>query len=646
MSKLKIVAAVVDTTEVILYKEDGSTVSILQGDPRITTIVEQVLPIVEKGGVAEVDLSVVTSFAEFEEQANGFVRFFRMAKELFTATMNQQHIPDGQFGPVPGLKPSSARAVSEIIANAEPARSDKFQGKDLGPDETVVAVVETDTGPVAIPGAEALHDQFQHSARNRDTVGMKNLLARLAKMIDQRQHSVEDLLRFLERADLPIADDGSIIAYKILRHKVGSSHVFVDCHTRKVPQKVGSYVCVSEDLVDKNRRNECSNGLHVARRGYIGTFGGDTVTLIKVAPEDVIVVPHNDANKVRVCGYHIIAELPTAAYNLLKSNKPMTSDRQIAKLLGDALAGRHVERLEEVRITKQRGEGVFVSPLVNGKPVKKAKSSGERTGLALDDPTLSKVNPQDVAAQVAARKGNGNGSSRQARALELLEVFNTSTDPQHRYQAATGLVAHKRASKVSWDSLGINAVDVLKVTQTIEAGEPAKAPTPPAPKAASKPKATQSLPAPKAAPVVGTRQEKAAALLGVINSTASAVERGLAAVNLINLKRTSKVSWDKLGVTLTEEQLKKIAHAGESAAAEAEEKAKSTPASKPAPKTKAAPKQPVVPVSRSDQARAMFKAKQWAELKAFKQKAKIGWFGLGFTQAEVVTITNRLAKLK
>lgn len=586
MSKVKIVAAVVDTTEITLYQETGETITILQGDPRVPTIVDQVLPIVEKGGVAEVDLSTVTHYGEFEELVQGAIQFFRVAKTVLERVLTRQDIPAGQFGPVPKLSTDTQRAVSEIIANAKPTSSDEFHASDLGSDETIVAVVDTDEGQVAIPGAEKLEDLFAYSAKNRNTIGVQNLMKRMAKMQGKRGHTVEDLLRFLEKADMPISDDGSIIAYKILRHSSRSDDTFVDCHTKRVLQKVGSYVCMAENMVDPNRRNECSNGLHVARRGYVGGFGGDVVTLIKVAPEDVIAVPNYDANKVRVCGYHILAKLPDNAYSKLKSNRPMTDDPQIARLLAQVLKGNHIDRLEEVRITEQNGHGVIVTPLVNGKLPKATKKT--------------------------VTKGTSDKKAPQARALDDPKEKTRSVDPK---EVANKVVSKSKAA--------------------------AKATPAPARSAASKAKPSSTpLPAPKAAPVAGTRQEKAAALLQVINSTAPASERGLAAVNLMNLKRTSKVSYEKLGVTISEDDLKKIAHAGESAAAEAQEKA-----AKRAAKPHSKPPEKVTPVpvgSRQEVARQLFKAKDWPGLKTHKQKTKVSWEALGFTESEIATIKSKI----
>ncbi|MEL2330844.1 hypothetical protein, partial [Klebsiella pneumoniae] len=86
----------------------------------------------------------------------------------------------------------------------------------------------------------------------------------------------------------PIADDGCIVIYKLLLKDGPSDHKefsYRDIHSQKVPQSVGTLVCMNESLVDPDRRNECSNGLHVARRQYLGNFSGNVCVLAKVAPE-------------------------------------------------------------------------------------------------------------------------------------------------------------------------------------------------------------------------------------------------------------------------------------------------------------------------------------------------------------------------
>jgi hypothetical protein len=555
MTKVRIVAAVVDTKQITLYKDDGKTIEIPQGDQRVRKIIDQVLPIVETGGVAEVDLDFPNHYRDFQELSGGAIQFFRVARKvvdkLFAVveeailedaaeTMPAEPIPAGQFGSVPAIQSESqeapktefASAVDEIIANATPVTDPGYSAIDTQDTDTMVAIVDDKV----ITGVEALKDQLAHSAGNRDAIGVQNLLKRMANYVGERRHSVEDLLRFLERGDLPIADDGSIIAYKILRRK--GDH-YVDCHTQKVPQKVGSFVCVDETLVDKNRRNECSNGLHIARRGYVGTFGGDVVTLCKIAPEDVIVVPHNDPNKVRVCGYHILAELPDSAFSELKRNRPMTENKDMARLLGRVLKGQHIERLEEVKITEQKGGGIKVTQLKGGKPVKASVEAKPAKALdAVGSGGAAPVDPKTVANQVTAAKAP---ASRQEQARSLWNAYTSARNKRDRWQAATDLVAFKKRSKVAWPVLGID----LEASAALVALANTPQPDAPAPKVPVK---SQPVPTPKAEVAKATAlAENLAAPTGTRSEIAKQLFKAKNWTGLAAHKKQAKVSWEKLG---------------------------------------------------------------------------------------------------
>jgi hypothetical protein len=547
MSVERVIAMVVDTDKITLYRPNGTKIIVPQGHPRISAIVDAVLPVVQAGGVAEVDVTGATEnpYRDFESSSSGLIRFFRVAKRVIAPILMEiveemerelemdgpapagatapQATP-GSFGAVPAEQKQEQSAadpmrtaVNEIISHATPATSDKFTETPIGDDETVVAVV----GDKAVPGVEALRDQLKYANKLSSPKGIETLIARMAAVADKRMHSVQDLLRFLEKADLPIANDGSIIAYKILRNHSSKKGYFVDCHTKKVEQCVGSFVCVDEALVDKNRRNECSNGLHIARRGYIGNFDGDVVVLAKVAPEDVIVVPHNDANKVRVCGYHIISELPSTAYDRLKNNKPMTDDKRIASLLSSAIAGRHVVRTEEVRIHGQMGTDVKVKPLVptteeQAQPAtemeEQTQTAPAKKHTALDDP--SQVEPESRAdpKQIAQQQG-----TRTDRAQQLFSVLDHSATDAERKAAAEQLKAFKKSSKVSWTNLGITESQVEEI-------ESAAAWEPP----------VQTVP-------TGTRQEIARAMY----------QKGDYA-GLWDFKRKAKVGWDRFGFNARE----------------------------------------------------------------------------------------------
>lgn len=592
MSIIKVVAAVVDTRKLILYKSDGKTVEIPQGDPRLKSIVDAVLPIVKAGGVAEVDvdLMVENKYREFEQQSGGLIRFFRTAKKsvahIFGAREGEEDentVEPGVFGEIPSANLALTNAVDEIIKHAQPVSDEGFNPADDQPSDTMIAVVEDEESGelTVIPGVEALQDILDHSARNRNTRGVKALFKRLGKMIDKRGHSVEDLIRFLEKGDLPITDDGAILAYKRLYRekdpKTGETY-FVDPHTRRVRQKVGSYVCLAENLVDKDRRNECSNGLHIGRRQYMGSFSGDVITLCRVEPEDVIVVPHNDPNKVRVCGYHILAELSEEGFRTICRNEPMTTVKGLAELLGRALAGKHIARLEKVEIGGARGGNLTITPLVASRSAAKVVTKGKtEKAVAIDDPTMKKdskvpqepstVDPKALAGQVMG--------SRQQTARELWNIVNSDGTVRHgpakRQQAAKDLLAFKKKSKVSWEVLGLSKSQVATVMNIAESGVPVEATPkqakPKATPAPARPAAKKAKPAPAPTPTPApdklTKNERVRLWVIDLNmAEPGTIERALVARQMLDARRMWKKSWVALGQPgMTDDQLKQIINA-------------------------------------------------------------------------------------
>lgn len=488
--KTRVIYMVVDTNRLTLYKEDGESVVIPQGDKRVARLLEEAMPAIQAQGYADVDLSggQDTVYSDYEEQSGGLVRFFRVAKTKLksilgmesTETDPQLEANIGYYGDPTKL----TNTVLEVMAHAKPATSGT-----IGTGETVVAVV----GNTVLPDAARLKNHIAHSVKTGSTKGMDAFFGRIAGSIEKRGHSVDDLLRFMEKGDLPVANDGSIIAYKLVR-STANEGVFVDCHTGNVSQQVGSFVCVPEELVDANRRESCSNGLHIARRDYLGGFHGDVCLLVKVAPEDVIAVPHGENSKIRVCGYHIIDRLSPEATKRVKANGPMTGLAEAEAMLARAIAGEHIGRTEIVQITKHRGEGVIITPIGEPQPSPNAapEVSKVKNAVALDDDRMKEkvvppVEVRGVNAKLKASKGTKDVQptvqatlpakvDRKVEARRLMAIVRSISLPyKQQLQAADQLFALKKASKKGWSALGISDTDLAYIEQ-IRKAEPVPAP--------------------------------------------------------------------------------------------------------------------------------------------------------------------------
>lgn len=120
--------------------------------------------------------------------------------------------------------------------------------------------------------------------------------------------SVNELWDFMEASDLPISDDGCLLAYK----KVGMN--FKDLHTGTMDNSPGKIVEMERNKVDDKRENLCSSGLHFCSYNYLSQYGSTEgnarVVMVKINPRDVVSFPTDYNNsKGRCCRYEVIEEL-------------------------------------------------------------------------------------------------------------------------------------------------------------------------------------------------------------------------------------------------------------------------------------------------------------------------------------------------
>ena len=642
-AEIRVVSAVADKKQVVLYLEDGNQIILKQGDHRLGDLLDIIIPITARGETAVVLLDNFSIYAAFEEKTTGLTRFFKLAKDKvkgFFGGHTDTHkavIPEEGKAAVIKAVMGESMTEEEVLQYGEPVNLTD----DVGPEEVVVAVVTTPAKPATetapavpestkvIPGVHNIKPLIDHAVRTNSAQSVQNFLTRCAAFIDKRQHSVDDLMRFLEKGDLPLAEDGSIIAYKMLNWMDKSKGIMKDCHSGKIPQKIGSYVCVNENLVDLNRRNECSNGLHIARRGYLSSFRGDVCVLCKIDPEDVMVVPHNDPNKVRVKGYHILGYLSDEAKDALKWGKPATSDEAALKLIHDAIKGVHVDRLERVQVNGQMGSNVVVTKIkdadrdreapvdVTAAELDKAKAL-DSEDKAVQNVDVREINKKVTAAMQAPEPGivgtkadmivgdeiseqeahkaladKAPLESKNSAVADLLLDYQTAPEGAAKNSAAQALMAFKKSKKKGWDKLGIDDNLASQIIRDASAGPGTPAPS----------KATDPAPEPKK----GTKEKK--------------------------------VSIKSAGTPLLG-----------SAKEPAKTKAKATPPAKATPtasKTPTKAKAPaVVPLSpakdgkktHADHARDLFNANAFSDLRDYKKRVKKGWEVLGFNSSEIEKI--------
>ena len=216
------------------------------------------------------------------------------------------------------------------------------------PSKIQIPGIEVEGEVIELPGLENLRKHMNRAmAENSD--GVKNFLERIKPVLKNRRHSVEDLLEFMKKSELPLTNDGRIIAYK--RVKAGQkTGQYLDCHTGNVLQHLGTRVWMETDLVNPDRHQSCSNGLHVANLGYLSGFTGEFTLVVLVNPEDFIAVPHNESTKARVCAYDIIGVLNSYTQDVLNQGAYATDNIDLKTLVQQAIVGDHIQVWETLQI--------------------------------------------------------------------------------------------------------------------------------------------------------------------------------------------------------------------------------------------------------------------------------------------------------
>lgn len=432
-----------------------------------------------------------------------------------------------------------AAASEKLAALGAISTDDANFHTDVKEDEVVVAV--TNNG--VIPGVENLHRHLRQSAKLKDYKGFTKFLERLAPVIKDRLHSVEDLMKFMETAELPIADDGSILFLKRLkfRGEENGKRVFVDCHSGNIRQWVGCKVQVREDLVDPDRRRDCSNGLHVASMSYIRTFGGNVTILGKVAPEDVFAVPEYNTNKMRVAAYHIIAELPEEERCNVNSGIYLSKTEVGKKLLNDAIVGNHSSPTTLVMVGGHYGTNLKYTNLSSGS-VEQFRTVANKEALNMEESLNEAVAAEPVKA-TDLKPVIKKAPTVKEQIQELLGEFLAASTTEDKLAAADLLVELRGKARKPWAALGVcsSAVDAIAAVRSIRIPAPKSEPV-------KKAKAARSAAATKVAPS-GKHVDN---LRSILNDTSYSVyQKGHA---LQDYKRHAKKSFTAMG--LTEEEAK------------------------------------------------------------------------------------------
>jgi hypothetical protein len=136
---------------------------------------------------------------------------------------------------------------------------------------------------------------------NDDPAGWLQFWAKLC--LNPSKRSRDQLWAFLNHADISIAEDGDIIAYKSVDPD------WTDSHTHTFQNKPGHVLSMPRAAVSDDPRYACSEGLHLGSKSFAVTWGSSNrrVIVCKVHPKDVVSVPYDaSSQKMRVCRYLVV----------------------------------------------------------------------------------------------------------------------------------------------------------------------------------------------------------------------------------------------------------------------------------------------------------------------------------------------------
>lgn len=368
MSVTTIVGMIVSSNGVMLFKSDGNSQFLLQDSYRTKDIAEKVAFALAKDG--KIDLAI----------------------ESFT------------------LEQEATKILKSVVV--EKTKTGVTQIKDAK------------SGSVIVKDATKLQAHIERAVYGKQAKGFKKFLEDFKKV--KSNHTVDELLDFMGRNDLPIADDGSILVFKYLDDKGGGN--YADHHTGRVTQRLGSLVHMPKEMVDQSRRNQCSSGLHVCSHLY-GSYGG-VAFLAKVRASDVVAVPEAAQGKMRVAAYHLVKLLPRDVYGRIANRQTMLgegNDEGARQILLDVITGNHTKVLDRVRVggsTYVDDKAAVETTKVKQKPGATTKKKKATTQI---DVSVPKVNPAKLKADVKAKLASEKASKPTplAKAVERAETRKT-----------------------------------------------------------------------------------------------------------------------------------------------------------------------------------------------------------------------------
>lgn len=422
MSKKKLIRVVgtnLDNGRLVLYTETGGIEYVPQGHPKLAAIITQVTQDINSKGVSEIEFSssyndVPDAYKLLEEQSKGAIEFFETSAAFMKEAVDVM------------------KALKEVLAGTI-----KLPELDINEEKVVHAVVDKKD---IVANVSKIEETIVNAVANENTLGVTNLIKRMANV--DMEHTAQDLLDFLNTAKLPITNCGNIIFFKSV-NVVGED--YVDCHTGIIKQKPGTLVYMDQSLVDPDRKNECSNGLHIASVEYASRFYGSALLVGIVRPEDVIAVPLYDATKVRVKSYQVVMAVDSENRNIIRTDRSIEGTSSEFK---KSIQGLVEDKYDE---PKTFSHIISNSPLEVEYETTASKNIKEEVISAKEEVKVNKpVEEIQIVKNTITPKKASKGITQKEKLIQLVELFIKEKKPSNKRALACQIMDIKRKQKNGW----------------------------------------------------------------------------------------------------------------------------------------------------------------------------------------------------
>ena len=147
------------------------------------------------------------------------------------------------------------------------------------------------------------HKILDMQAQDFDIEPMLNFLVNLRENPSFRAQN--ELMKFLEKANLPITPDGMFIGYRSVKAD------YMDYYSGTFDNSIGQVCKMERRDVNEDPKQSCQRGLHIGSKDYSWNFvNNGRLMVCAINPRDVVAVPESYmADKMRVCEFKVIAEV-------------------------------------------------------------------------------------------------------------------------------------------------------------------------------------------------------------------------------------------------------------------------------------------------------------------------------------------------